>query len=119
MVPQVDDTTWFVKLFAVSGAGLCDVGTSSHQVCQPIACSVKPDPVSLGRINLSSPLHTLVLHTQKHVPVLLLVYRLMFHAVSFKVVGHRHYKHPAMQTNLDSVYLQHARCMNLGNTELL
>ena len=119
MVPQVDDTTWFVKLFAVSGAGLCDVGTSSHRVCQPIACSVKPDPVSLGRINLSSPLHTLVLHTQKHEPLLLLVYRLMFHAVSFKVVAHRHYKHPAMQTNLDSVYLQHARCMNLGNTELL
>ena len=27
-----------------------------------------------------------------------------------------HYKHPDMQTNLDSVYLQHATSMNLGNT---
>lgn len=96
--------------------GLCDVGASSHQVCQPIACSVMPDPVSPGRINLSSPLHTLVLHTQKHVPLLLLVYRLVFHAISFRVVGHTHRKHPAMQTNLDSVYLQHAGSMNLGNT---
>lgn len=62
---------------------------SSHQVCQPIACSVSAWSVSPGRMNLSSPLHTLVLHTQKHVPLLLLVYRLVFHAISFRVVGHR------------------------------
>lgn len=110
---KVDDTLCQKSLCQSWCQAFQDVGASSHQVCQPITALrlIQFPQVEL----ISSSAHAGTAVTQKHVPLLLLVYRPVFHAISFRWWDIR-LQASGHADKSDLGQSKYAGSMNLGNT---